>query len=85
MMPSSVGFPSRAALVERYARASGRDVSAIAFYHVLGLYRLAVIGAQIYLRFHRGQTADARFGAFRGLVPAVAAAARARAESTAAS
>ena len=36
MMPTSPGFPSRAELVERYARASGRDVSAIGFYHVLG-------------------------------------------------
>jgi aminoglycoside phosphotransferase (APT) family kinase protein len=77
MMPTSPGFPSRKELVERYARASGRDVSDIAFYHVLGLFRLAVIAAQIYVRFHRGQTQDRRFGAFRDLVPAVAETARA--------
>jgi aminoglycoside phosphotransferase (APT) family kinase protein len=72
MMPTSPGFPSRVELVERYARVSGRDVSAVAFYHALGLFRLAVIAAQIYVRFHRGQTLDRRFAAFRDLVPAVA-------------
>lgn len=78
MMPTTAGFPSRQDLVERYARASGRDVSAIGFYHVLGLFRLAVIAAQIYVRFHRGQTRDERFAAFGKLVPVVAEAARNR-------
>jgi aminoglycoside phosphotransferase (APT) family kinase protein len=79
MMPTDPGFPTRAALVERYAVRSGRDVRDIAFYHVLGLYRLAVIAAQIYVRYHRGQTRDQRFAAFGPLVPVVAATARARA------
>jgi aminoglycoside phosphotransferase (APT) family kinase protein len=72
MMPTTPGFPSRAELVERYARASGRDVTGIGFYHVLGLFRLAVIAAQIYVRYERGQTQDRRFAGFRDLVPAVA-------------
>jgi hypothetical protein len=46
---------------------------------VLGLYRLAVIAAQIFVRFHRGQTRDQRFAAFGPLVGVVAAAARERA------
>jgi aminoglycoside phosphotransferase (APT) family kinase protein len=79
MMPTAPGFPTRAELVERYAARSGRDVRDIAFYHVLGLYRLAVIAAQIYVRYHRGQTRDQRFAGFGPLVPVVAAAARARA------
>jgi aminoglycoside phosphotransferase (APT) family kinase protein len=79
MMPTAPGFPTRAELVERYAARSGRDVRDIAFYHVLGLYRLAVIAAQIYVRYHRGQTRDQRFAAFGPLVPVVAGAARARA------
>lgn len=78
MMPTTPAFPSRCELVERYARVSGRDVSAIAFYHVLGLFRLAVIAAQIYVRFRRGQTRDARFSAFGPLVPVVAEAALGR-------
>jgi aminoglycoside phosphotransferase (APT) family kinase protein len=79
MMPTAPGFPSRAELVARYAERSGRDVRRIEFYHVLGLYRLAVIAAQIFVRFHRGQTKDQRFAAFGPLVGVVAAAARERA------
>ena len=73
------GFPSRAELLDRYAERSGRDVSGIGFYHVLGLFRLAVIASQIYVRFHRGQTQDRRFAAFGRLVPIVAEAAWLRA------
>jgi aminoglycoside phosphotransferase (APT) family kinase protein len=79
MMPTTPGFPSREELVARYAARSGRDVRDIGFYHVLGLYRLAVIAAQIFIRFHRGQTRDQRFAAFGPLVSVVAAAARHRA------
>ena len=60
-----------AAIAER----SGRDVSRIDFYHTLGLFRLAVILAQIYIRFVRGQTADQRFAVFEHLIPVVIAAA----------
>ena len=63
-MPAGAGFATRAQLVQRYARRSGLDVSAIRYYHVLGLYRLAVILAQIYVRYHRGQTRDERFVPF---------------------
>jgi aminoglycoside phosphotransferase (APT) family kinase protein len=79
MMPTTPAFPSRAELVERYERASGRDVSGIGYYHVLGLFRLAVIAAQIYRRFVRGQTQDQRFAAMGALVPVVAETARRRA------
>jgi aminoglycoside phosphotransferase (APT) family kinase protein len=83
MMPvdPALAFPTRAELVARYAERSRRDVAGIGFYHVLGLFRLAVIAAQIYVRFHRGQTQDRRFAAFRRLVPVVAEAAWARAET----
>ena len=64
MMPDDPRFPDRAALVARYAERAGLDVSGIAWYHALGLYRLAVILAQIYVRYHRGQTVDARFKPF---------------------
>jgi hypothetical protein len=35
-----------------------------------------VIAAQIYVRYHRGQTRDPRFAAFRDLIPVVAETAR---------
>ena len=81
MMPTDARFLGRQALVQRYAERSGRDVSAIKFYHVLGLFRLVVIIAQIYLRYHRGQTADQRFALFGQLVPVVIGAAQHVAQS----
>jgi aminoglycoside phosphotransferase (APT) family kinase protein len=75
MMPIDRRFPTRAELVGRYAERSGRDVSAINYYHVLGLYRLTVIIAQIYVRYHRGQTKDERFAAFGPMIEIAAAAA----------
>ncbi|MGI9647779.1 MAG: phosphotransferase family protein [Acidimicrobiia bacterium] len=73
MPHDGVGFPSREELVERYARLSGRDLSGIGFYHVLGLYRVAVILAQIYIRWERGQTSDERFAGLGDLVKLIAA------------
>ena len=49
------GFARRAELIARYAAQSGRDVSAIDFYQVLALYKLAVISEGIYKRFSIGQ------------------------------
>ncbi|MBX3726399.1 MAG: phosphotransferase family protein [Xanthomonadales bacterium] len=63
-MPVDPRFPDRAALVARYAQRTGLDLSGIAWYHVLGLFRLAVILAQIHVRWRRGQTADPRFARF---------------------
>ncbi len=72
MPHDATGFPSRTELIERYAGASGRDVSSIRFYHVLGLYRLAVILAQIHIRWLRGQTRDERFAGLGDLVKLIA-------------
>ena len=69
MPPADSGFLSRAELVARYAQRSGRDVSNIKYYHALGLYRLTVIIAQIYVRYARGQTKDRRFAVFGEWVP----------------
>ena len=38
------------------------------FYEVFGLFRLAVIGQQIYYRFHQGQTTNPAFGLFHEVV-----------------
>lgn len=80
MMPVDERFPDRDALVQRYAEASGRNVSGMAFYHTLGLFRLTVILAQIFIRYKRGQTQDQRFEALGPMVPATAQAARRVAE-----
>lgn len=76
MMPTHPGFLTRAELVARYAEKSGRSVTDIRFYHALGLFRLTVIIAQIYIRFLRGQTQDQRFAAFGPMIPLLARAAK---------
>jgi aminoglycoside phosphotransferase (APT) family kinase protein len=55
------GWPTRAELVERYAAATARDVSRIAYYEIFAIFKLAVVLQQIYHRYHLGQTSDARF------------------------
>jgi aminoglycoside phosphotransferase (APT) family kinase protein len=61
-MPSQVpGFLRRDEAVARYADRSGVDVSSHAYYLVFGTFKMAVVLQQIYFRYHRGQTKDARF------------------------
>lgn len=55
------GFHTRAELVGEYARASGRDPSAVEFYEVLALYKLAVISEGAYARWRAGKTAGEGF------------------------
>ncbi|MBZ0112252.1 MAG: phosphotransferase family protein, partial [Thermoanaerobaculia bacterium] len=56
------GNPTREELVERYCRASGRDIGDAVFYFAYGLVKLAGIAQQIYHRFRLGHSQDARFG-----------------------
>jgi aminoglycoside phosphotransferase (APT) family kinase protein len=66
------GWFTRDQFVDRYAQQTGRDLTGIGYYEVLGVFKLAVILQQIYFRFHKGQTHDERFRDFerrvRGLV-----------------
>jgi aminoglycoside phosphotransferase (APT) family kinase protein len=55
------GSLTRAQLVERYALATGRDVSSMAFYLAFARFKVAVILQQIYYRYHLGLTRDPRF------------------------
>jgi aminoglycoside phosphotransferase (APT) family kinase protein len=55
------GSLTRAQLVERYARATGSDVSSMAFYLAFARFKVAVILQQIYYRYHLGLTQDQRF------------------------
>jgi len=62
------GSLTRAQLVERYARVTGRDVSRMPFYLALARFKIAVIVQQIYCRYHRGMTKDARFASMPEVV-----------------
>ena len=66
-------FYSRGQILERYAEQSGRDLSNMPFYHVLGIFRLLVILQQIYIRFVRGYTQDKRFARLNESVDALTA------------
>jgi aminoglycoside phosphotransferase (APT) family kinase protein len=66
------GWFTRDELVARYAARTGRNVAHAGYYEVLGVFKLAVILQQIYARYHRGQTQDARFQGFGLRVEALA-------------
>ena len=52
------GFPSRAEMVARYARASGRDVSNLSYWVAFCRWRSACIGAGVRARYVSGRMAD---------------------------
>jgi aminoglycoside phosphotransferase (APT) family kinase protein len=52
------GFPTRDELVERYAVLTGRDVSSLAWYQALALWKSAVFCEAIYGRHLRGEHDD---------------------------
>lgn len=58
------GFLTRDAALERYAMRTGFDLSNIRWFQVFAAFRTAVILQQIYIRWLRGQTQDARFASF---------------------
>jgi aminoglycoside phosphotransferase (APT) family kinase protein len=61
---SHPGWCTREQLLTRYKDRTGRDLSHIGYYEVLGIFKLSVVLQQIYYRFHRGQTKDVRFRNF---------------------
>ena len=67
------GWYGREELVARYAEKTGRDLSALLWHEVFGLFRMTVILQQIYFRFRRGQTSDQRFRNFDQRVNALTA------------
>jgi aminoglycoside phosphotransferase (APT) family kinase protein len=48
------GFPDRDRVLERYRRASGRDVSVIDYYRAFAFWKLACINAGVYARYLAG-------------------------------
>ncbi|MEU8547339.1 phosphotransferase family protein [Streptomyces roseoverticillatus] len=63
------GHPDPAEIVERYATASGRDVSALPWYTAFAYFKLAVILEGIHYRYTLGQTVGAGFDRIGQLVP----------------
>jgi len=63
-LTAAKGWYTREQLIERYDAATGRNMTNLAWYEALGIFKLAVILQQIYFRYHRGQTKDERFRNF---------------------
>ncbi|MFY9845047.1 MAG: phosphotransferase family protein [Terriglobales bacterium] len=55
------GTLTRAQLIDRYARATGRDIGDMIFYLTFARFKVAVIIQQIYYRYAQGLTHDERF------------------------
>lgn len=67
------GHPSPDEIADTYARASGRDVSALGWYLGFALFKLAVILEGIYYRYRHGQTVGDGFDRIgAGVAPLVA-------------
>jgi aminoglycoside phosphotransferase (APT) family kinase protein len=62
-------------VVDRYAAATGLDVTGVDWYRALAMFRIAVIVQQIYIRYRRGQTNDERFAELGATVEPLAEAA----------
>jgi aminoglycoside phosphotransferase (APT) family kinase protein len=71
------GFPGRKEVAERYASASGRDLSEIDYYVALGYWKIAVILEGVYARYRSGAYGDTddSWRAFEHSVPQLAQAA----------
>jgi aminoglycoside phosphotransferase (APT) family kinase protein len=56
------GMMTRDEVARRYFERSGRPVADLVFFYAFGLFKTAVVAQQIYYRFAKGLTQDARFG-----------------------
>lgn len=65
------GSYTRAEFVAAYAEARAAEIGDVRFYLAFGRFKVAVIAQQIYARFVRGMTADARFGRLGEVVRAL--------------
>ncbi len=65
------GYRGPDELVARYAERSGRDVSRMAYYECFAVFKVAVVVQQLYARYRRGQTDDARFATLGSRVGAL--------------
>ena len=64
-----LGLPSRAEVVEAYAARSALSLDRIGWYEAYGCWKTAVILQQLYTRYVRGETTDARMGTRGEQVP----------------
>jgi aminoglycoside phosphotransferase (APT) family kinase protein len=56
----SLGLPTRAEIVERYADRTGFDPAPVAWYEAFACWKTAVVLRQLYIRYERGESTDPR-------------------------
>ncbi len=66
------GMWSRVRIADDYAARSGRPIEGISYHYTFGLFKVAVIVQQIYARYLRGLTRDARFAGMNRVVAVLA-------------
>ena len=76
------GFPTRAELVQLYARDSSRDLASLEWYVALGFYKLAIVAEGIHARHLMGMTVGEGFESFGPRVPWLVETALRRAEDS---
>jgi aminoglycoside phosphotransferase (APT) family kinase protein len=55
----AIGFPTRAEVIDRYSRGTGRDLSGIGYYEAFSCWRLACIGEGVLARYKAGVMGEA--------------------------
>jgi aminoglycoside phosphotransferase (APT) family kinase protein len=55
------GMLTRRQVADRWAERTGRDPGDVVFFYAFGLFKTAVVAQQIYYRYAKGLTKDARF------------------------
>jgi len=58
----SMGLPTRAEVVARYAAKTGADVGSVSWYEAFGSWKTAIVIAQLYHRYQQGDSHDERQG-----------------------
>jgi aminoglycoside phosphotransferase (APT) family kinase protein len=71
------GYPDRDALLERYEKRSGIEISNLEFYVVLGHYMLAAVCEMFYARYLNGNSDDPLYPQMETIVPEIARRAKA--------
>lgn len=75
--PVGLDFSTRAELAERYAQRTGRDISALSYFTVMALFKMACLLEGFYAKYLKQQSDDAPFAArMETFVPELAARAK---------
>ncbi len=74
---ATIGLPTRAEVVERYAARTGIDTSAAGWYEAFAQWKTGVVVQQLHRRWERGESTDPRMAVVADRLPLLAATASA--------